>query len=76
MLPLALRALRRVAELVPVPLIGCGGIHSVEDGRAFLRAGAQAIQVGGGLWHDPACLARIARATAAAASLSPSVAPQ
>jgi dihydroorotate dehydrogenase (NAD+) catalytic subunit len=60
-LPLALRALRRVAELVPVPLIGCGGIHSAEDARAFLHAGAAAIQVDGALWRDPAGLARIAR---------------
>ena len=59
--PLALRALRRVAELVSVPLIGCGGVHSVEDGQALLRAGAVAVQVGGALWRDPACLARIAR---------------
>jgi dihydroorotate dehydrogenase (NAD+) catalytic subunit len=59
-LPLALRALRRVAEIVPVPLIGCGGIHSAEDGLAFLHAGAVAVQVGGALWRDPACLARIA----------------
>jgi len=69
-LPLALCALRRVAELVPVPLIGCGGIHSVEDGLAFLRAGAVAIQVGGALWRDPACLAHIAR------SLAPEIEPQ
>ena len=68
-LPLALRALRRVAERVPVPLIGCGGIHSPEDGRAFLRAGAVAIQIGGAIWHDPACLARIAH------RLSPQVSP-
>ncbi len=67
--PLALRALCRVAKLAPVPLIGCGGIYSVEDGLAFLRAGATAIQVGGALWHDPACLARIAR------SLPPAVEP-
>lgn len=60
-LPLALHALRRVAELVPVPLIGCGGIHSAADGLAFLRAGATAIQVGGALWHDPASMTRIAR---------------
>ncbi|UCC62414.1 MAG: dihydroorotate dehydrogenase [Anaerolineae bacterium] len=64
--PLALHALCRVAELAPVPLIGCGGIHSVEDGLAFLRAGATAIQVSGALWRDPACLARIARSLAPA----------
>ena len=60
-LPLALHVLRRVAELVPAPLIGCGGIHSAADGMAFLRAGATAIQVGGALWHDPTSMARIAR---------------
>jgi dihydroorotate dehydrogenase (NAD+) catalytic subunit len=59
-LPLALRALRRVAELVAVPLIGCGGIHCAEDALAFLRAGAVAVQVDAALWHDPACLARMA----------------
>ncbi len=63
--PLALRAARRVVELVSVPVIGCGGIHNVEDARAFIHAGAVAVQVGGALWHDPSCLARIAR------SLSP-----
>jgi dihydroorotate dehydrogenase (NAD+) catalytic subunit len=60
-LPLALCALRRVAELVRVPLIGCGGIHSTKDALAFLHAGAVAIQVGGAIWRDPTCLARIAR---------------
>jgi dihydroorotate dehydrogenase (NAD+) catalytic subunit len=60
-LPLALRAVRRVAEFVAVPLIGCGGIHNVKDATAFLQAGATAVQVSGGLWHDPACLTRIAR---------------
>ena len=59
-LPLALRILHRVAKLVPVPLIGCGGIHSAEDSQAFLRAGAVAVQVGGAIWHDPACLIHIA----------------
>jgi dihydroorotate dehydrogenase (NAD+) catalytic subunit len=66
-LPLALRALRRVAEVVTVPIIGCGGIHSVEDSTAFLRAGATAIQVGGALWHDPGCVVHIARTLAPSA---------
>jgi dihydroorotate dehydrogenase (NAD+) catalytic subunit len=61
-LPLALRALRQVVERVSVPLIGCGGIHSTKDARAFLHAGAVAVQVGGAIWRDPACLACIARA--------------
>jgi dihydroorotate dehydrogenase (NAD+) catalytic subunit len=65
-LPLALCALRRVAELVTVPLIGCGGVHTVEDALAFLRAGAVAVQIDAALWGDPACLARVARALAPA----------
>ncbi len=60
-LPLALRALRHVAERVSVPLIGCGGIHSTKEALSFLYAGAVAVQVGGAIWRDPACLARIAR---------------
>jgi dihydroorotate dehydrogenase (NAD+) catalytic subunit len=65
-LPLALRALQRVAERVTVPLIGSGGVHSTEDAQAFLSAGAVAIQVGSALWRDPECLAGIATSLAAA----------
>jgi dihydroorotate dehydrogenase (NAD+) catalytic subunit len=61
-LPLAIRALQRVAELVSVPLIGCGGIHETKDGCAFFQAGATAIQIGSALWRDPSCMSRIARA--------------
>jgi len=60
-LPLALRALRQVAERVSVPLVGCGGVHSTKDARAFLHAGAVAVQVDGAIWRDPGCLAHIAR---------------
>jgi dihydroorotate dehydrogenase (NAD+) catalytic subunit len=59
--PLALHTLRRLTDLVSVPLIGCGGVYSEEDAQAFLHAGAVAVQVSGALWHDPACLVRIAR---------------
>ncbi|MDY6876834.1 MAG: hypothetical protein SWK90_11630 [Chloroflexota bacterium] len=65
-LPLALHTLHRVATLVPVPLVGCGGIHSVADSLALLRAGATAIQVGSVLWRDPASLTRIARGLSSA----------
>ena len=68
-LPLALHTLRRVAERVSVPLIGCGGIHSPADARIFLHAGAIAIQIDAAIWHDPACLARIARNLSPAAEL-------
>jgi dihydroorotate dehydrogenase (NAD+) catalytic subunit len=60
-LPLALRALQRVARLASVPLVGCGGVHTTKDARAYLTAGAVAVQIGSAIWRDPAGLARIAR---------------
>jgi dihydroorotate dehydrogenase (NAD+) catalytic subunit len=68
--PLVLNALCCIVEPATVPIIGCGGIHSIEDARAFLHAGATAIQVDGALWGDPSCLTRIAR------GLSPATEPQ
>jgi len=59
--PQALRALRLVAGRVDVPLIGCGGVHTVAEARALLEAGAVAVQVGSLLWRDPAAVARLAR---------------
>ena len=35
------------------PIIGCGGVRSVEDVVQFLRAGASAVAVGTGTFVDP-----------------------
>jgi dihydroorotate dehydrogenase (NAD+) catalytic subunit len=61
--PQALWALRQVVDLIgnALPLIGCGGVHSVADALAMLRAGAVAVQVDGYLWKDPAGFVRLAR---------------
>ena len=58
--PLALHALLAVHPLVDVPLIGCGGIYSTEDARAFLGIGAVAVQVDGAIFADPSMLGRLA----------------
>jgi dihydroorotate dehydrogenase (NAD+) catalytic subunit len=58
--PLALRCVADVHAALPdVDLIGVGGIASPDDARAFLRAGARAVQVGTGLLHDPTLAARL-----------------
>lgn len=59
-LPLVLRALREVAQVVDLPIIGCGGVYGVEDARAMIAFGAVAVQVGAALWKDPALPERIA----------------
>jgi len=44
--PIALRLVFQCAEVVDIPIIGCGGISSGEDVVEFMLAGAAAVQVG------------------------------
>ncbi len=57
----ALRAVGQVARLVDTPVTGCGGIHSPDDARDFLEAGAVAVQVDTVTWVQPHMLEIIAR---------------
>ena len=61
--PQALWMLQRVQALIEdrLPLIGCGGIHSVGDARALLAAGAVAVQVDSYIWRDPAGFVHLAQ---------------
>jgi len=63
---LAMAALVEIRRQVDVPLVGCGGIHSLEDARAFLRAGASAVQLDSILWLDPARANQILHALSSA----------
>ena len=47
--PIGLKCLREIAAQVDVPLIGCGGISSADDVRAFADAGASVFGVGSAL---------------------------
>ncbi len=70
--PVALRCLAEVRAAMPdVPLIGVGGIATTDDARAFLSAGATAVQVGTALLHDPTTAFRIATELAADALARP-----
>jgi dihydroorotate dehydrogenase (NAD+) catalytic subunit len=51
--PLALRLVWRVARHVRVPVIGVGGIATVDDVMEFLVAGAGAVQLGTVNFYDP-----------------------
>jgi len=51
--PVALRMVYQVAQAVRVPIVGLGGITSIEDALEFLMAGASAVQVGTSLFVDP-----------------------
>lgn len=51
--PVALRMVWQAARAVSVPVIGIGGITTVEDALEFLMAGATAIQVGTANFYRP-----------------------
>jgi dihydroorotate dehydrogenase (NAD+) catalytic subunit len=58
--PLALRCVADAhAELPDVAIIASGGIATADDVRAFLAAGAGAVQIGTALLHDPTTAARL-----------------
>ncbi len=57
---IALRCVAEVHRALPdLPTIGCGGVRDVASARAYLDAGASAVQVGTALLHDPTTVARL-----------------
>jgi len=51
--PIALRAVYQTARAVGVPVVGIGGIASVDDVMEFLVAGATAVQIGTANFYRP-----------------------
>ena len=44
--PVALYMVYKVARVLDIPVIGCGGIDTAEDALEFMMAGASAVQIG------------------------------
>jgi len=59
--PLALRCVWQVARQVNVPVIGIGGIQSIDDVMEFLVAGATAVQIGTANFYNPSVSCRLVR---------------
>jgi dihydroorotate dehydrogenase (NAD+) catalytic subunit len=57
--PLALRMVWQVAQRVTIPIIGIGGIATVDDVMEFLVAGASSVQLGTVNFYDPTAAVRI-----------------
>jgi dihydroorotate dehydrogenase (NAD+) catalytic subunit len=58
--PLALRLVWQVARQVQAPIIGIGGIATIDDVMEFLIAGASAVQLGTVNFYDPTASMRVA----------------
>ncbi|MFV0442265.1 MAG: dihydroorotate dehydrogenase [Planctomycetaceae bacterium] len=57
--PLALRCVWQVAQKVDIPIIGIGGIATIDDVMEFLVTGASAVQVGTANFYNPGVSARL-----------------
>ena len=57
--PLALRVVWQVARAVDVPIVGVGGIQTLDDVMEFLVAGASAVQIGTANFYDPGLAGRL-----------------
>ncbi|MDA8194059.1 MAG: dihydroorotate dehydrogenase [Thermaerobacter sp.] len=57
--PMALAAVWDVSHAVDIPVIGVGGITTVDDALMFLLAGASAIQIGTASFRQPLTMVRV-----------------
>lgn len=57
--PIALRMVHEVVSKVDVPVIGIGGITTVDDALEFLTVGARAVQIGTANYRAPDAVPRI-----------------
>jgi dihydroorotate dehydrogenase (NAD+) catalytic subunit len=57
--PVALRCVWQVGRAVSIPVIGIGGIATIDDAIEFLLAGASAVQVGTATFTRPDTMVRI-----------------
>lgn len=60
--PVALRCVYQVAQAVKIPVVGIGGIATLDDVMEFLAAGASAVQIGTANYYDPTVSQRLVEA--------------
>jgi dihydroorotate dehydrogenase (NAD+) catalytic subunit len=66
--PIALRAVYQAAKAVKTPIIGVGGIATIDDMMEFLVAGASAVQLGTVNFYNPSAVMDVLDALPAALS--------
>lgn len=59
--PITLRMTYQCSRAVSIPVIGCGGIATVDDVVEYLIAGARAVQVGTATFISPTTMPRLVR---------------
>jgi len=64
--PVALRCIYQAAKAVKTPLVGIGGIATIDDVMEFIVAGASAVQIGTANYYDPTVTMKLVDALPAA----------
>jgi dihydroorotate dehydrogenase (NAD+) catalytic subunit len=64
--PIALRCVHQVRQAIDIPIIGVGGIMTLDDVMEFLVTGATAVQIGTASFAEPVVTTRILDALPAA----------
>lgn len=57
--PVALRCVYQLAQAVDVPIVGVGGIATLDDVMEFVVAGASAVQIGTANFYNPTATMQI-----------------
>ena len=57
--PIALRCVRHIYKAVKIPVIGIGGIETIDDVMEFLVTGASAMQIGTANFYNPTVTMKI-----------------
>ena len=57
--PIALRCVRHVYKAVKIPVIGIGGIETIDDAMEFFVTGASAVQIGTANFYNPTATMQI-----------------
>jgi dihydroorotate dehydrogenase (NAD+) catalytic subunit len=68
--PIALRCVHQVRQKLDIPIVGVGGIMTIDDIMEFLVTGASAVQIGTANFADPTVAARLLDALPAAVAES------
>jgi dihydroorotate dehydrogenase (NAD+) catalytic subunit len=60
--PIALRCVRQIFKTVKIPILGIGGIETIDDAMDFFVTGASAVQIGTANFYNPTAAMKILNA--------------
>ncbi|MDR1142014.1 MAG: dihydroorotate dehydrogenase [Planctomycetaceae bacterium] len=60
--PIALRCVRQIFKAVKIPILGIGGIETIDDAMEFFVTGASAVQIGTANFYNPTATTQILNA--------------